>query len=142
MGTAGVEDIELLKQLKARYCRLFDTKRWAEWGDVLTEDCKVRFSEDDADAGITGRDRIVKVMSRVMGEDGVSVHHCQLPEIEITGASTATGVWAMMDYVETTGANPLHHKGYGHYHETYVKGVGGGWRIASLQLVRVRVDQL
>jgi hypothetical protein len=29
--------------------------------------------------------------------------------------------------------------GWGHYHETYVKG-DGGWRIQTLTLTRLRVD--
>jgi len=95
---------------------------------VLTEDCAARYSEDEADTGMTGRDLIVKVMARLMGTDGVSVHHCHLPEIELTSATTATAIWAMMDYVEAPGRHPIHLKGYGHYHETYVKGDDGRWR--------------
>jgi hypothetical protein len=36
-------DIEETKTLKARYCRLSDTKQWALWRDVFTEDFKGTF---------------------------------------------------------------------------------------------------
>ena len=31
-------DVEAIKQLKARYCRLLDTKDWAAWRDLFTDD--------------------------------------------------------------------------------------------------------
>jgi 3-phenylpropionate/cinnamic acid dioxygenase small subunit len=53
-------DIEQIKQLKARYFRLLDTKQWEAWGQVFTADCEVRFGELDSDRWIVGRERIVK----------------------------------------------------------------------------------
>jgi SnoaL-like domain len=141
MNTEALVEIERIKQLKARYFRLFDTKKWSEWADVLTEDCQVRFGEDERDPWIVGRHRIAKVMERAIG-DGVTVHHGHTPEIELTSDTTATGIWAMVDYVETTGESPLRHKGYGHYHESYERGADNQWRIARLQLTRLRVDPL
>ena len=35
MDDAGWRDIEEIKQLKARYCRLLDTKDWASWRSVF-----------------------------------------------------------------------------------------------------------
>ncbi len=32
-------DIEQIKQLKARYFRLMDTKDWAAWRELFTDDC-------------------------------------------------------------------------------------------------------
>ncbi len=32
-------DIEQIKQLKARYFRLMDTKDWVGWRDLFTDDC-------------------------------------------------------------------------------------------------------
>jgi hypothetical protein len=72
----------------------------------------------------------------------VTVHQGYLPEIELTGEGTATGIWAMADYVETRGEHPIRLRGYGHYHERYAKEHDGRWRIAELQLTRLRVDDL
>ena len=91
---------------------------------------------------VNGRDAIVESVSGAL-TGTTTVHHGHMPEIEITGPDTATGTWAMFDYVEwPAGADGtrvgLH--GYGHYHERYVR--DDGWRIASSRLVRLRVDPL
>ena len=64
-----------------------------------------------------------------------------MPEITLTSPTEATGIWAMMDYVEREGPNPRRIIGYGHYHETYRKEVGD-WKISSKRLVRLRVDEI
>jgi len=65
-------------------------------------------------------------------------------EIDVTD-DTATGIWAMEDYVDWGPAEdgtPRAFRGYGHYRERYVKGSDGPWRIAALQLTRLRRDWL
>jgi hypothetical protein len=141
MDANALVEIEAIKQLKARYFRLLDTKQWTAWGEVFTVDCEVRFGEADGDQWIVGRDRIVKILQRSIG-DGLTVHQGYMPEVEITGPSTATGVWSMHDYVETSGPHAIRLRGYGHYHETYRKDDDGQWRISRLQLTRLREDPL
>src|ERR1700726_3612348 len=102
MQADALVEIERIKQLKARYFRLLDTKQWDEWAAVFSEDCQVRYGEADDDQWIVGRDRIVKVLKRTIG-DGLTVHHGHMPEIELASPTTATGIWAMVDYVETQG---------------------------------------
>jgi hypothetical protein len=67
-----------------------------------------------------------------------------MPEIEVTGADTARGVWAMFDFVEwppaATGER-VGLNGYGHYLEEYAR-EDGEWRIARTRLERLRVDPL
>ena len=55
------------------------------------------------------------------------------PEIELTSATTARGIWALQDVVRFGPGVTL--VGYGHYHETYEKR-DGAWRIKSLHLTR------
>src|SRR5229473_1028477 len=45
----------------------------------------------------------------------LSVHHGHMPEIELTGPTTARGVWAMFDWLDHQ--NEWNHvrQGYGHY---------------------------
>jgi hypothetical protein len=59
------------------------------------------------------------------------------PEIELTSATTATGVWALQDVVRL--APGLNLQGYGHYHETYEK-IDGRWYIKTSKLTRLRED--
>jgi uncharacterized protein (TIGR02246 family) len=134
-------DIEAIKQLKARYFRAIDTKDWNAFAEVFTPDAVMELPEADGEE--RGRDAIVAAVSAIL-EGARTVHHGHMPEIEITGPDSATGVWAMADYVEwprlETGAR-VGIIGYGHYRERYLR-ADGGWRIAHLRLERLRVDPL
>jgi len=132
---SALEDIEAIKQLKARYFRLMDTKQWDAWADVFTEDATVTASPDP-DETFRGRAEIVRKVSAALRE-ATTVHHGHMPEIELTSATTATGGWAMEDMLRWPDGREMH--GYGHYHETYEK-VGGAWRIKSSKLTRLRTD--
>jgi len=84
---------------------------------------------------ITGADEFMDFLQQTLG-DAVTVHHGHMPEIEITSPTTATGIWALEDWVTWPTAG-IH--GFGHYHETYAK-TGGQWRIQSSTLTRLRLD--
>ena len=134
-------DIEAIKQLKARYFRLMDQKKWDEWALVFAEDAHLVVPEGGVDE--RGRAAVVASVSGVL--EGVrTVHHGHMPEIEITGADTARGTWAMFDYVEfppSPSGGRLGLQGFGHYTEEYVR-EDGEWRISSLHLSRLRIDPL
>jgi hypothetical protein len=131
-----VDDIEAIKQLKARYFRLMDTKDWeAMRREVFAHDVVVDTSSSGGGV-IAGADPFVAFLREAIG-DVVTVHHGHMPEIELTSATTATGIWAMEDMLRWPNGMELH--GYGHYHETYEK-VDGAWRIKSTTLTRLRTD--
>ena len=130
----ALDEIEAIKRLKARYFRLMDTKQWDQWGDVFTEDAHLAASPDPNET-FHGRTDIVKRVSAVL-RDARTVHHGHMPEIELTGPDTATGIWAMYDFVDMPQL-VLH--GWGHYHEEYAK-QGGAWRIRRSRLTRLRLD--
>jgi len=132
-----LRELEAIKQLKARYCRLLDAKDWSEWRTVFTDDA-VNDTSEVGGKKITGADEIVAFLEATLGKTSQpTVHHVHNPEIELTSATTATGVGAMQDVVRLKpGLNLL---GYGHYFETYEK-VDGTWYIKSLKLTRLRVD--
>jgi uncharacterized protein (TIGR02246 family) len=130
-----MDDIEAIRQLKARYFRTMDTKDWAAMRQVFTDDVVM---DTTASGGtvVTGADEIMAFLLGVIG-DVVTVHHGHTPEIEPTSATTATGIWAMEDMLRWPDGREMH--GYGHYHETYEK-AGGAWRIKTLTLTRLRTD--
>lgn len=136
-GTVAPREIESIKQLKARYCRYLDTKDWAAWRGIFTDD----FVSDTRDSGgkiITGADEFVAYIRQTLGKPSQpTVHQIHAPEIELTSATTARGVWALQDVVRL--APGLNLNGYGHYHETYEK-IDGQWRIKTSKLTRLRVD--
>ena len=132
--------IEEIKQLKARYFRLMDTRSWSEMAWVFTRDAHLDTDGFTAD----GRDGIIAFLERVL-HDARTVHHGHMPEITITSPTTARGIWAMFDYVEFVASEPDGARtglfGYGHYEEDYVV-EDDAWRIANLRLTRLRVDPL
>jgi SnoaL-like domain len=133
-----LDDVERLKRLKARYFRLLDTRDWDGWRRLFTADARVEMA-----GAVYGPDAFRDVTRDWLGE-ATSVHQGFLPEIEITGPDTATGVWAMHDSVvlpATEGGAARGLRGYGHYHERYRK-IGGEWLIAGLTLTRLLVEPL
>jgi len=127
-------DIEAIKQLKARYFRLMDLKQWDDWAMVFATDCVMEVPE--AEMVNTGRAEIVTSVSGAL-VGARTCHHGHMPEIEITSATTATGIWSMEDMLRWPDGTEMH--GYGHYLETYER-VDGEWRIATSTLTRLRTD--
>lgn len=130
-----VDDIEAIKQLKARYFRTMDTKDWEAYRQVFTDDVVM----DTAEAGggvVTGADEFVEFLRATLA-GCTTVHQGHMPEITLTSATTAAGVWALHDIVIWPNGTRL--DGFGHYHETYVK-TRDGWRIKTSRLTRVHVD--
>jgi hypothetical protein len=91
---------------------------------------------------LAGREEIVATVSaNLVGV--VSVHHGHMPEIDILDDTHATGIWAMEDLLVTSSPSPggvARYHGHGHYHEEYVKGADGRWRIARLLLTRLHLE--
>jgi len=130
-------EIEQLKQLKARYCRLLDTKQWDSWRQLFADD----FISDTTPSGgkrIEGADAFVAFLQKILGRASqTTVHQVHAPELQLTSAHTATGVWALHDLVRFAPGVKL--QAYGHYHETYEK-TGDAWRFKTSTLTRVRED--
>ena len=131
----ATDDVEMIKQLKARYFRTMDTKDWAAMREVFTDDVVID-TTDSGGAVVSGADEFLEFLQGAIGE-AVTVHHGHMPEIDVTSATTATGVWAMADVVQWPNGTEL--RGYGHYHEAYEK-ADGVWRIRSSKLTRLRMD--
>jgi hypothetical protein len=129
--------LEELKRLKARYCRYVDTKQWDAWRSTFTED--VEF--EGLSAPFSSLDEFISVQRERLA-DAVSVHHCHTVELEITGERSATGIWAMSDYVEYSWESERRgFVGYGFYEEEY-RHDNGGWKISRLRMNRLRIDPL
>ena len=140
---AKLQAIEEIKALKARYLRCIDTKDWDGFRSVFTEDASMDMTDAQAgpDAGVTrGADQITAYVRSTM-ERFDSVHHGHMPEVDVTGATSATAIWAMDDDLQWTNRSGQRRRmhGFGHYHETYAN-VDGRWLIASTRLTRLRVE--
>jgi SnoaL-like domain len=138
----ALQDIEAIKILKARYCRYLDGKQWEELRRLFAPECRFLWLDELADQHLGNAlldvDAFMKRLTEILPPSSRTVHHVYAPEIIITGSSTASGIWAMDDYVT---AGPYNFHGYGHYEETYAK-IGGDWSLTSWKLTRIRVDDL
>lgn len=136
--------IEDIKRLKAKYFYCLDHKDWTGWKrDVFASDIRM-YVPEAREEPFVGVDTVIEWVQENAG-DQISVHHGHMPDIEILSATEAKGVWAMEDILRLPKDKPaplgytyLH--GYGHYHETYVKGPRG-WRIQSTKLTRLYVER-
>ena len=130
-----MDDLEAIKQLKARYFRTLDTRDWAAFRAVFADDVVIDTTESGGEL-VTGADAFLAYLGQTL--DGTTtVHQGHMPEIELTSDTTATGIWALHDIVMWPGGMRL--DGFGHYHETYVK-TADGWRIQSSKLTRLHAD--
>jgi hypothetical protein len=139
-----MDDLEQIKQLKARYCFLVDTKRWSEWRRLFTDDCVVDVQLPHTH-DVTP-DEFVAAVSHSLANVR-SVHQVHAPVIELLGPERARGVWAMFDWLELPPDHQFHRQGqphrigYGYYEEEYRR-QEGTWRISILRLRRLRVDRV
>jgi len=142
--------IEAIKQLKARYFRLMDTKDWDGLRHVFCDDAifdaRASLSIDgQAEEGpaaesngwvYEGGDTIIDFIRGAIGVN-TTVHHGHCHEISVESDTLASGVIAMEDQIwEPDGKTVLH--GTGHYHETY-HCVDGQWRIHRSRITRLSV---
>ncbi|MBI1180994.1 MAG: DUF4440 domain-containing protein [Alphaproteobacteria bacterium] len=147
--------IEDIKQLKARYFRALDTKDWALYAGVFTDDAEIDVrgstdstSADEESSAIDGfNDNAVFIGGRAFADyvseitvGTTTAHHGHMPEIDVLGPTTARGIWAMEDRLwqpETAPFRLMH--GWGHYHETYEKR-DGKWLIRTMRITKLRND--
>ncbi len=145
--------IEDIKKLKARYFRFMDTKDWDGLASVFTPDATFDLRQLNSvrhpitgewnppftETGIySGRNEIVALI-KVSVERLLTTHHGHMPEIEITGETTARGIWAMEDIIRSVPGEPdFRMNGYGHYHESYER-LETGWAIKTTRITRLNV---
>jgi hypothetical protein len=123
-----LDEIEAIKQLKYRYFRALDCKRWDDLGATLTDDATTAY--DSGKYAFAGRDTILGFLRDALGSTRVvSLHQGHHPEIEVTSETTARATWYLEDMVFFRDANTVLH-GAGFYNDEYVK-VNGSWKIRS-----------
>lgn len=139
VDTAALEAHLAISKVKARYCRMLDTKDWAGFGALFTEDFVLDVSEGTSVPVIRGREAALQQVQTLVG-NARTVHQVHTPEIDVQG-DEAQVIWAMQDRVvwEAPRRGLASITGYGHYHERYVR-QNGEWKIASLKLTRLHLD--
>ncbi|WP_406275035.1 nuclear transport factor 2 family protein [Nocardia sp. NBC_00881] len=132
-----LDAMEAVRQLKYRYFRTLDLKRWDEFGDTLTIDATGRYGTHalGEPLNLDGRDAITAFMRENLGPSVVTVHIANHPEISVDG-ETAKGTWAFEDTVIAMQYGVLI-RGAGYYTDTYRRDIDGQWRITSTGYQRV-----
>jgi hypothetical protein len=144
----SLEDLEAIRQLKARYFRFVDTKQWDRWGELFTEDAVLDVPLVRGEP-LRGRSAIADRVRQGL-TPMITVHHGHMPEIELVGSDRARGLWPMYDRLLSTtnelSAGPAppgfgpRYEGFGHYVEEYTRGDDGRWRIARCELRRLHLE--
>lgn len=122
------DDLEAIRQLKYRYFRALDTKRWDDLAETLTQDATTSY--DEGRYAFSGREAILEFLRGALGSPRVlSMHHGHHPEIGMTSGTTARGTWYLEDQVLFLDANTVL-RGAAFYSDEYRK-VDGHWKICS-----------
>jgi len=128
-----LQEIEAIKRLKYKYLRCLDQKRWPELATCFTPDAKSSYG--DGKYSFDERDAIMHFLETSMPRTMLTSHRVHHPEIDLTSATTATGIWALDDVViETKGGFTI--RGAAFYRDEYIK-VDGEWKIRATGYQRV-----
>jgi hypothetical protein len=123
MELAHLQAVREIEQLKYRYLRTLDLKRWDDFADVFVAEATGDYGE-----GLVfgDRDALVGFMRDSLGPQMITLHHCHHPEIAVDG-DRARGTW----YLEDKVVMPEHRlvlEGAAFYDDRYVR-TAQGWRI-------------
>jgi uncharacterized protein (TIGR02246 family) len=133
-------DIEAIRRLKATYFRTIDRQDWDGFRTVFAPDVFIDTTDDTGPGTeIRGRDAFVDGLAPIL-DGAITTHHGHTSEIELTGADTARGMWAMEDHIwfpESTGMGTMW--GTGWYEEEYER-IDGEWKITRMILRRQRAE--
>lgn len=129
--------IEEIRQLKFRYFRALDLKRWEEFGDCLTEDVRARYGTKAMSEPVhyDSRADVVDFMAANLGPEVITAHIANHPVITVDG-DDATGSWVFEDTVIATPFNVVI-RGVGYYADEYRRDVDGTWRISATRYDRI-----
>jgi hypothetical protein len=143
--------IEEIKQLKYRYLRYMDAKDWDRFAELLLPDVEFFFGVPDEQFWPDTRERTAEGWVQVPrdelvewaasgAEGSTTVHHAHMPDITVTGTTTARATWSLTD-VTRFDADPEGRwfRGYGGYEEEYRR-TGEGWRISRSVFYRWSID--
>jgi len=139
----GMTDLEMLVELqaiyrlKARRDHAVDKKDWATYAELHTDDyVAMSISSEPIVGGKAAAEALSVQLANV-----TTVHHSHTPVIDFQDWDNATGVWAMEDNLFwLRNGEKQWLRGFGFYHETYVRGGDGRWRFSYRKLERTHAE--
>ena len=130
-----LEDIELIKQLKYRYCTAIDTCDTETFPTLFTPDVEVDYVGGSYRFQASGRDAVIGALTQAFHSRFLSSHTVHHPIIEVHDDDTADGRWTLVDYNIDFGHGMVT-SGTSFYVDRYVK-QNGAWRIRSSRYSRL-----
>lgn len=130
-------ELEAIYRLKARRDHAVDRKDWTTYAALHTDDyVAMSIGAKQIIGGAAAARAIATMMANV-----TTVHHSHTPVIDFADRDHASGVWAMEDNLFwTRNGEKQWLRGYGFYHERYVRGADGEWRFSYRKLERTHVE--
>lgn len=130
-------ELEAIYRLKHRRDHAVDQKDWDLYAQLHSDDyVAMSIGAEPIIGGRAAADALAVQLANV-----TTVHHCHTPVIEFQDRNHATGVWAMEDnlFWKRNGEKQWL-RGFGFYHETYVRGADGQWRFTYRKLERTHAE--
>jgi hypothetical protein len=93
-----LEDIELIRRLKYRYCRCIDTANIKELRELFVEDATICYVGGSYRFEAQGRDKICEAIGYAFHQEAIAFHHVNHPEIDVVSPTEAIGVWYLKDW--------------------------------------------
>jgi ketosteroid isomerase-like protein len=136
-GLDRLIEIQAIHDLKGRRDHAVDQKDWDTYAALHTDDYRaMSIGVEPIVGGRAAADALAVQMANV-----TTVHHCHTPVIEFQDGDHATGVWAMEDNLFwSRDGEKQWLRGFGFYHETYVRSADGRWRFSYRKLVRTHAE--
>lgn len=130
-------ELHAIYRLKARRDHAVDRKDWATYAALHSDDyVAVSIGATPIVGGQAAAAALAVQLANV-----TTVHHSHTPVIEFQDRNHATGVWAMEDnlFWKRNGEKQWL-RGFGFYHERYVRGADGQWRFTYRKLERTHAE--
>jgi hypothetical protein len=130
-----LSDFEDIRTLKHRYYRGIDTADMALLSGLFTDDVTVDYRSDSYLVKLQGRDNMLEFLASSFHSDALAMHHGHMPDIKLTGDTTATGIWYLEDIFINLGTKN-HCIGTAIYRDRYRK-VADTWKIEHTEYDRI-----
>ena len=130
-----LSDLEDIRLVKHRYFRGIDTADITLLSGLFTDDLYVDYRGGTYRARLDGRDNMLEFLANSFHSGAIAMHHGHMPEITLTGADSAEGLWYLEDIFISVEAK-IHTIGSAIYKDVYRR-EDGSWKIARTEYDRV-----
>jgi hypothetical protein len=130
-------ELAAIFRLKALRDHAVDRKDWVRYAELHSQDYVAASIRDTA---IIGGKAAAEALA-VQLAHVTTVHHSHSPVIEFQDRNHATGIWAMEDNLFWKRNGEKHWlRGFGFYHETYLREADGEWLFTYRRLERTHAE--